>query len=275
MRLRQLALSQSVVFYAPPEVHQSIVNFRHKTSKDTIDSHDVIAWLLEQTCCNIEQLQPLYISQGLEYCRKFIATKKFNHVFSSIEHRRAFLNVLEQPEQFSLEKLYAPDQKIQPRVIDAAGFPQMLAFIEKLQAMRGRMRNTGDAVQALAHQEVEQEREVQIEVVRIWSIIIHESSLYCACVLVDCKYCANPQSGIGDSSRGTKTGACTSTSPIAFAPRYFVLCKEWTVIRFLSCLSAGIPYAPPDSDRSPPGGERQCTRIPAVYEPRLQPYSGD
>jgi len=56
MRLRQLAISQSVIFFAPPEVHQSILNLRGKTGLDHIDSHDVIIWLLEQTCCNIEQL---------------------------------------------------------------------------------------------------------------------------------------------------------------------------------------------------------------------------
>ena len=54
MRLRQLAISQPIVFLAPPEVHQSILNFRGKVAKDDIDSKDVIIWLLEQTCCNLK-----------------------------------------------------------------------------------------------------------------------------------------------------------------------------------------------------------------------------
>jgi hypothetical protein len=164
MRLRQLAVSQSVVFFAPPEVHQSIVNMRGKTSMATIDSHDVIIWLLEQTCCNIEQLQPLYISQGLEYCRRRLAAYKNPDPVPSVDQRKAYLKVLEQPEQYSLEKLYAPDQKVKARPVDATGFLDVADFVEKLDMMKKSLHNTGDTVQALAHQEVEQEREVQIEV---------------------------------------------------------------------------------------------------------------
>ena len=50
MRLRQLGTTQSVVFFAPPEVHQSILDCQKKTNHDKIDSSDVVTWLLEQTC---------------------------------------------------------------------------------------------------------------------------------------------------------------------------------------------------------------------------------
>jgi len=131
---------------------------------DKIDSRDVIIWLLEQTCCNIEQLQPLYISQGLEYCRRRLSAYKNMDAVSSVDQRKAYLKVLEQPEHYSLEKLYAPDQKVKARPIDAAGFLDIAKFVEKLNVVKKGLRNTGDTVQALAHQEVEQEREVQIEV---------------------------------------------------------------------------------------------------------------
>lgn len=154
MRLRQLAISQSIVFFAPPEVHQSILNFRGKTSKDFIDSHDVIIWLLEQTCCSIEQLQPLYISQGLEYCRRRLAAQRNPDASSQEDQRKAYLKVLEQPERYSLESLYAPDQKTKSRPVDAKGFPEIAGYVEKLSAMKKGLRNTGDTVQALAHQGV-------------------------------------------------------------------------------------------------------------------------
>lgn len=163
MRLRQLAISQSVVFFAPPEVHQSILNLRDKTEHDHIDSSDVIIWLLEQTCCSIEQLQPLYISQGMEYCRRRLAANKYPKASSDKEQRQAYLKVLEQPEQYSLEKLYAPDQKIKGRPIHAGEVFEIAEYVDKLNAVKKGLRNTGDTVQALAHQEVEQEREVQIE----------------------------------------------------------------------------------------------------------------
>ncbi|KAK4693768.1 hypothetical protein P7C71_g3690, partial [Lecanoromycetidae sp. Uapishka_2] len=131
--------------------------------RDHIDSSDVIIWLLEQTCCNIEQLQPLYISQGMEYCRRRLAALQYSEAASDKEQRKAYLKVLEQPEQYSLEKLYAPDQKIKGRPIDAGEVHEIAKYVDKLNAVKKGLRNTGDTVQALAHQEVEQEREVQIE----------------------------------------------------------------------------------------------------------------
>ena len=41
LRLRQLASTQSITFFAPPEVNQSILDLRKKTSSSQIDSHDV------------------------------------------------------------------------------------------------------------------------------------------------------------------------------------------------------------------------------------------
>ena len=152
MRLRQLAISQSVVFFAPPEVHQSILNFRDKTAKDLIDSHDVITWLLEQTCCSIEQLQPLYISQGLEYCRRRLAAQKYPDASSQPDQRKAYLKVIERPERYSLEELYAPDQKTRSRRIDTQGFSEMAGYVNKLEAMKKGLGNTGDTLQALTHQ---------------------------------------------------------------------------------------------------------------------------
>ena len=152
MRLRQLAISQTVVFFAPPEVHQSILNLRGKVAKNHIDSKDVIIWLLEQTCCNLEQLQPLYISQGLEYCRRRLAAQRNPDASSQQDQRKAYLRVLERPEQYTLENLYAPDQKTKSRPVDAKGFSDIAGYVEKLNAMKEGLKNTGDAVQALTHQ---------------------------------------------------------------------------------------------------------------------------
>lgn len=41
MRLRQLATTQSVQFFIPPEVWQSILDVQGKSSFDSIDSSDV------------------------------------------------------------------------------------------------------------------------------------------------------------------------------------------------------------------------------------------
>ena len=164
MRLRQLAISQSVIFFAPPEVHQSIYFTRSRSRYGPINSHDVIVWLLEQTCCNIEQLQPLYVSQGLEFCRRRIAAQRYEESGYDFDNSRSYLKVLEQPEKYSLEELYAPDRKIQSAPIQASGNDEISGYVKRLDALKAEIRNTGDTMQALAHQEVEQEREVAIEV---------------------------------------------------------------------------------------------------------------
>ncbi|KAL8728585.1 MAG: hypothetical protein Q9166_005318 [cf. Caloplaca sp. 2 TL-2023] len=164
MRLRQLAISQSVIFFAPPEVHQSILNTRMGSRNGPIDSHDVIIWLLEQTCCNIEQLQPLYVSQGLEYCRRRVAAQRYEDVEYNAGDARSYLRILEQPERYSLEELYAPDRKTKSSPMDSSSNAEITRYVRRLNDMKKDIRNTGDTVQALAHQEVEQEREVAIEV---------------------------------------------------------------------------------------------------------------
>jgi hypothetical protein len=85
MRLRQLATTQEIVFFAPPEVHQSILDLRKKSSEDKIDSYDVVCWLLEQTCSGIEQLQPLYYSQGIDFCRRTQAALSYPDISDEIE----------------------------------------------------------------------------------------------------------------------------------------------------------------------------------------------
>ncbi|KAL8894689.1 MAG: hypothetical protein Q9192_004123, partial [Flavoplaca navasiana] len=164
MRLRQLAVSQSVIFFAPPEVHQSIYFTRSRSRYGPINSHDVIVWLLEQTCCNIEQLQPLYVSQGLEFCRRRIAAQRYEESGYNFDNSRPYLKVLEQPERYSLEELYAPDRKIKSAPIQTSGNAEISGYVKRLDALKAEIRNTGDTMQALAHQEVEQEREVAIEV---------------------------------------------------------------------------------------------------------------
>ncbi|KAL8797952.1 MAG: hypothetical protein Q9182_007080 [Xanthomendoza sp. 2 TL-2023] len=164
MRLRQLAISQSVIFFAPPEVHQSILNTRREGRMGLLDSHDVINWLLEQTCSNIKQLQPLYVSQGLEFCRRRVAAQRYENSNYDAGESKTYLKVLQQPERYSLEELYAPDRKIKVSTIDSSGNAEIAGYVRRLNMIKNDIRDTGDTVQALAHQEVEQEREVAIEV---------------------------------------------------------------------------------------------------------------
>ena len=107
MRLRQLGTTQSVLWYAPPEVDRSI---RHvwqsitgqtvpsvttavtrapttsipiraaraaRAANGTLQSKHVLLWLLEQTCAANEQLHPLYLSQGYDFCQRSAAERQY------------------------------------------------------------------------------------------------------------------------------------------------------------------------------------------------------
>ena len=179
MRLRQLATSQAVVFFAPPEVHQSILDLRKKKSGDPIDSYDVICWLLEQTCGGIEQLQPLYFYQGADFCRRTQAASDNPDFLVDADQRSAYLGALRQTEKKTLEQLYG--LRSPPKSAKTAGSlaPEITSFMKELNTRRKGFQDTGDAVHGSALQEVEQEREVafEVEAVREVQKPVHYSPL--------------------------------------------------------------------------------------------------
>ncbi|QRD84456.1 ankyrin repeat-containing domain protein [Aspergillus flavus] len=142
MRLRQLGTTQSVIFVSPPEVHQSILDARQKSVHDSIDSSDVLSWLINQTCNNNRDLQPLYLSQGIDFCQRMQASIDHKNFLSDSDHRNDYTEHLKRPEQQTLEQLYQPQSHEQCDLI-----PQV----------KGSMKNA-------ALEEVEQEREVAFEI---------------------------------------------------------------------------------------------------------------
>jgi len=163
MRLRQLATTQSVVFFAPPEVHQSIIDMR-KDATHTIDSRDVVRWLVEQTCSGIEQMQPLHYAQGIDFCCRVNAAMANPEFLIEQDQRDAYLEVLRQPEQQTLQQLYGlkSKSKVGPSFVSKS--KRLLGFMNDLNIRKKGFQDTGNAVHASALQEVEQEREVAQEI---------------------------------------------------------------------------------------------------------------
>lgn len=164
MRLRQLATSQSVVFLAPPEVHQSILDFRKKKFGDLIDSYDVIYWLLEQTCDGIEQLQPLYFSQGADFCRRIQTAFDNPDFLVDTDQREVYLGALRQTEKTTLKQLYGLRLQSKSAAPFGSLSPEIAVLAKELNTRRKGFQDTGIAVHGSALQEVEQEREVAFEV---------------------------------------------------------------------------------------------------------------
>jgi len=183
MRLRQLGTSQSVVFFASPEVHQSILDLRQDPSRGPVDSYDIVYWLLKQTCSGIEQLQPLYFAHGVDFCRRAQAAKDNPDFLDNTSQRDKYLEVLRHAEHQTLEQLYSPKPKSKPKpkpaVISGNFSPEIVALMQELDSGRKGFQDTGNAIHASALQEVEQEREVafEVEAVREPQKSVHYSPL--------------------------------------------------------------------------------------------------
>jgi len=135
MRLRRLGTTQSIVFLAPPEVNQSIVDLRQKTSPKRIgipNSFDVVVWLLENSCAGVEQLQPLFTSQGMDFCRRQIAARDNSNAAQDADQRASYLKILEQREQYTLEQLYAPKRATKTSAIDTSNHIDIAGFVKTL-----------------------------------------------------------------------------------------------------------------------------------------------
>ena len=164
MRLRQLATTQSIEFLAPPEVHQSILHLQRKNYSHQLDSHDVVCWLLEQTCRSIEQAQPLHYIQGMDYCSRAQAALVNPQFLEDERHRNRLLEVLREEENRKLVSLYRPKPSTKALPKSAKFCPELKGFADDLHDRRKGFCDNGNAVHASALQEVEQEREVAFEV---------------------------------------------------------------------------------------------------------------
>ncbi|KAE8372270.1 hypothetical protein BDV26DRAFT_274461 [Aspergillus bertholletiae] len=170
MRLRQLGQSQSVIFIAPPEVHRNISDVCKKGPSDTIDSADVVYWLLFQTCVNNKELQPLFYAQGADFCRRIQAAAQYPKFLSHPVDREAYVAVLQQPEQQTLEQLYKPHLpsiSIEEPTAEtsSSSFSGKLAeFMQVLHDQRRQSKPDQNSIVSSALEEVEQEREVACEI---------------------------------------------------------------------------------------------------------------
>ncbi|CAJ2504457.1 Uu.00g118510.m01.CDS01 [Anthostomella pinea] len=163
MRLRQLGTTQSVTFFAPPEVNQSIRDFRNKKDDDLVDSSDVIYWLINNTCDGIEQLQPLYYSQGVDFCNRMQAAEDSPDFLVDSEQRAMYVHAIRQTERQTLQQLYGPQTKTKANTASRSN-PKLAEFSKELETRKKAFQDTGQAVHASALQEVEQERETEREV---------------------------------------------------------------------------------------------------------------
>lgn len=168
MRLRLLGKTQSVAFFSPPETHRSVLDLRSAAKVSTwapLSSVDVIRWLLNQTCNAIEQLEPLYYNQAINYLQREQASIDHPSFVEDPGQRQAYTDIVRAKELQSLKQLYEPQYQRSRPVLKASTFaPVLRPFVTEVLQRRKHFQDNGAAVHATALEEVEQEREMEFEV---------------------------------------------------------------------------------------------------------------
>ncbi|RYP59008.1 hypothetical protein DL769_008717 [Monosporascus sp. CRB-8-3] len=146
------------------EVHQSISDVCKLRGGQAINSSHVIMWLLEQTCRTNEQLQNLYFAQGSDFCRRTNAQWVNPKFLTDKAHYESLLKVIQYPERQTLEQLYGGMTESRSSSLSVMSFANLERFMEKLIQQRREAGDKWHGIHSSALEEVEQEREVELQV---------------------------------------------------------------------------------------------------------------
>jgi hypothetical protein len=174
MRLRQLGSTQSVTFVAPPEVYRSILDLQTEHTRGElffktthiVTSVDVVRWLLEQSCKFNEQMMPLHIAQGLNFCHRTNALWKHPEFLTDQSALKKLLDVIQLQEHQTLEQLYGTRLSASQTEKINFDFAQLQRFSSVLDKKRYTAASEA-STPAAAFMEVEQEREVEFEIEQV------------------------------------------------------------------------------------------------------------
>ncbi|KAJ4352792.1 hypothetical protein N0V95_003954 [Ascochyta clinopodiicola] len=167
MRLRLLGQTQSVTFYSPPEVHQGILDRLNKGPLFHPDSAAVLAWVFGQTCDMLQQQEPSYFAQALQYMQQKQARLSYPDYLTDESSRVQFLAAVLMKEALLIKEMYQPGGSRRPGFSNVANWdPSLLENVKLLHDRQKQFQDNGSAVHAsvLEEVEIEQERELEIEV---------------------------------------------------------------------------------------------------------------
>ncbi|KAL8827109.1 MAG: hypothetical protein Q9170_007144 [Blastenia crenularia] len=177
MRLRQLGHGQSLMFVAPPEVHQEIAK---NTPEMEPNGLHVIKWALEQSCMQIERNQPLWITQGLNYYRRREAMEQISNGLLTLTENpmteAGALSIQDSGQQVveheaqSLRDLYAPEAMREEKELSLvsssrlksdSNIKEMVELWDKIDPQATRGAQIFEEHEREVAQEVEQETQIE------------------------------------------------------------------------------------------------------------------
>ncbi|TDL21949.1 hypothetical protein BD410DRAFT_898545 [Rickenella mellea] len=162
MRMRGLGSVHSVMFMGPPEVDRSIRNaMRYADEREnTVEVRDILRWVMQETCAEIERSVPRWAQQGIEYYARSNAWKQFtSHRISEKELCSSWLT----PEAKTLDMMYGMQTSDSVESSNGMDIPEITSRCRELGAVSsGDNRNDEEQEREIQH-EIEVEREVQLE----------------------------------------------------------------------------------------------------------------
>ncbi|OAP61733.1 hypothetical protein AYL99_03936 [Fonsecaea erecta] len=168
MRMRKLAVSQCVRFYAPPEVDQAIRSVV-KNPSGNLDSLDVVRWAIHQSCLALKKQNPLYVSRGLLHSRRRLAADRHISSDGEVVNYEQYLNTIREQESRPVTELYRAGGTRQAELPFEPTFaesrdPVIHDLCAEFERTRSIDFNDNDITQEQEREvlhEVEEEREVQ------------------------------------------------------------------------------------------------------------------
>ncbi|KAG1750373.1 uncharacterized protein EDB91DRAFT_1243950 [Suillus paluster] len=157
MRMRKLGNGHSVMFFAPTEVDRNIRSATQKADSDDVDVADILHWAMVETCLDIQMRASHWVQQGSDFNARHSAWAQFLRTSTSTSTlKTAWL----QPEERSLEAMYAPHSSPQPfKFFD----PDIQRKCEELGVVSASARSMDEEQERGVVHEVEREREPQVE----------------------------------------------------------------------------------------------------------------
>ncbi|KAG1750341.1 uncharacterized protein EDB91DRAFT_1303212 [Suillus paluster] len=155
MRMRKLGNGHSAMFFAPTEVDRSIRSATQKADTDTVDVADILHWAMLETCLDIQMRASHWIQQGSDFNARYSAWAQFSRTPTLISTLKA---AWLQPEERSLEDMYAPSSSPQPFKFSDLSIQRKC---EELGVLSGSARSMDEEQEREVIHEVERERRVE------------------------------------------------------------------------------------------------------------------
>ncbi|KAI1615196.1 hypothetical protein EDD36DRAFT_432369 [Exophiala viscosa] len=168
MRMRKLAVSQSVTFFAPPEVDNSIRALL-KDPPVSLDSSHVLRWAINQSCQALKGQTMIWTLRGLLHSRRRVAAARHLTEDGRVRNSDKYLATIRERESRPVSEMYRAGDVLERKLPfelsahekDDKIMKELLLEWESTEATNLKVCGIEEEQEREVLHEIEQEREVQ------------------------------------------------------------------------------------------------------------------